>query len=130
MISRRLIVCGLSAAASAVGCTFAGASGFGDVALGDGATAFALRVISNRAAARAIANTYLAHVSPSEAAELLGRLATSLRQEAAALTRDAARRLARQLVVSDFRSARITIVDGWRLSNTEIALCVFATLSK
>ena len=117
-------------AASAVYCSLPHLAGLRADVDQNLARAFATKVVSNRVAARAIANAYLARVAPSEAAELLRRLMSRLREEAGAHTRDAARRLAGRLVGTDFRNTRLTIVDGWRLSNTEIALCVLAKLPK
>jgi len=128
-ISRRLTMCGMSAA-SVVYCSFPGVSGIREDADRNLAMAFALRVVSNRVAPRAIVNAYLAQVSSSEAVELLRSLIARLREEARTHTRDAARRLASRLIESDFRNTHLTIVNGWRLSNTEIALCVLATLPK
>jgi len=128
-ISRRLAMCGMSAA-SAVYCSLPHLAGLRADLDQNLARAFALKVVSNRVAARVIANAYLARFEPSEVAELLRSLIARLREEARAHTRDAARRLAGRLVESDFRHSRLTIVDDWRLSNTEIALCVLATLPK
>jgi len=128
-MSRRLAMCGMSAT-GAVYCSLPGVAGLCEDTDRSLAKVFALRAVSNRVAARAIANAYLAQVAPSEAAELLRSLIARLREEAQVHARDAARRLAGRLVESDFRHSRLTIVDDWRLSNTEIALCVLATLPK
>lgn len=126
-ISRRIILSCISAAGALRCATLHESAPHGDAIV---AKEFALKVVSNQATARAIATTYLAQASPSKAARLLGGLIASLREESRSLTRNAARRLAIRLVESDFRNARIAIVDGWRLSNTEVALCVFVALSK
>jgi hypothetical protein len=128
-MTRRQAMCGMSAA-GALYCNLPGVAGLREDTDLSLARAFALSVVSNRVAARAIANAYLARVAPSEAAKLLRSLMSRLREEAGAHTRDAARRLAGRLVRTDFRNTRLTIVDGWRLSNTEIALCVLAKLPK
>jgi hypothetical protein len=87
---------------------------------------FALRVISDRRSARALALLYAERFPAQSIVALENDLATRLDSKAQTLQADAGM-LASTFITSDFETSHTVHLDGWILSRTEVALCLLAS---
>lgn len=73
-----------------------------------------------------IGRCYLA--SASDASDLISAVFDRLEQKSAGFHGDADTELVITVLQSDYESSRVVEVDGWVLSETEVAFCVLAAL--
>ena len=131
-ISRRafLALCGASVAAASAG-TLKLIGGKGHKkAPGEELTLRVAAVFTDRKSANAVGEAYL-HVHPGEDDER--RLVRLLRASNSAWSRSfsptAIRTLGREQARRDYAAGRLTVVDGWYLSQTEARMCALTTFA-
>jgi hypothetical protein len=83
----------------------------------------ALRTLSHKVSSQAIGEAYCAQSSPEVSARLLARVTSRLSSLSGLANETEAVQAA---IRSDYAGARIAKIDGWVLSETEIALAVLS----